>query len=1182
MLLIFRGKVPFLRRLLTAQWILVMKLTAALIFFAALHVSAGIRAQKITLTVHQAPLRTVFKEIVRQTGISVMYDEEFLRQSTPVTFSVRGASLEEVLQACLKGQPFAYSLINGAVLIRQKEPADTSVPAELSPPDRIDVKGRVVNEKGEPIPNATVIVAGTRQVTMTNEKGEFLLHIERNKPVLMVSSVGYADREILVNGKTEWVIELKTSASKLADVNVTYNTGYQSLPAERATGSFAQPDKVMYDSRVSTDVISRLDGITSGMVFSSNNGNTSKNLSFMQIRGVSTINAAAKPLIIVDNFPYDGDLNNINPNNIESVTVLKDAAASSIWGARAGNGVVVITTRKGRYNQSVRVDVTANLTVSGKPDLKYDRNFLNAADFIGVERNLFTQGYYNGDLSNTSTYPPTSPVVAILAQQKAGTISAADADAQINAFKSADYRDQLKRFFYRGMVNQQYNINLSGGGASSSYSMAAGYDNNLPNETGNRNNRITASTFGGFRLLKNLELSGGLDYVQSKNYNNAVGAALSGGGFVGGPNGKNLYPYAQFADAQGNPLAIVKDYGASFVQSATSKGFLNWQYVPLLEKDRNDNTTNLTDTRLRAQVKYTILSGLNIEGLYQYETGNSGNRNYYSDSTYFARNLINQYAIFAGNKVTGNNIPVGGILQSGNINYVSRNGRAQLNFNRTFSIHAVAAIAGVEAKENTGANIGNPTLYGYDPATDAFAGVSYSTKYATNPGGSSITIPGQFSMNHTINRFRSYFSNVSYSYKELYTISASGRIDQTNLFGVNTNAKSIPLWSVGGKWNASNEAFYHVSWLPVLDARVTYGYSGNFINSGAAYNTAVFYSGSANITPPYAAITTPGNPNLTWEKTGMLNIGIDFGTVKNILSGSLEYYSKKGSDLVGAQPLPSSTGFTSGTVNYANMKGSGVDLILNTKNITHPNFQWSTSFWFSYATDKVTNYNPVTASGFKTVLVGKPVNALYGYRWANLDAAGNPQGYDSTGKVSTDYNSLVNYSVANQKYVGRSTPGIFGGMRNTFVYKNLSLSFNLSYKANYYFLRTSVNYYRLFNSWAGNTDYTSRWQKPGDEKITNIPAMPLASGINVNRDNFYNGSETLATKGDHIRFQDIILSYNLDKTQWSGLPAKHLQLSFYANNLGIIWRANKYSIDPDTQSGYLSPKAFAFSLKASF
>ncbi|MBS1502074.1 MAG: carboxypeptidase-like regulatory domain-containing protein, partial [Bacteroidetes bacterium] len=658
----------------------------------------------LSLQVKNGDLKTAFKKIESQTVFRFTYKSEDISKYKNLNFSAANQNVAQILANLLKGTNLSYEQVDNAIIIKETTPKnETEKPVKqevkVAPPNGYNITGTVTDSLTNPLIGATVILSGTKYATVTDDEGQFTLtSVPNGKYTLSISYIGDQKLsfpvEVAGNDVIFYKLVMRTNANSLKEVIVS--TGYQTLPQERATGSFAQPDKEVYDDRISTDVISKLEGITSGLVF---NRNTSGQPS-LQIRTLGTINAATTPLIVVDNFPYDGNINNLNPNDIASVTVLKDAAAASIWGAQAGNGVIVITTKKGNRNQPLRIDFTANYTLSGKPNLDYNRNFLDSKDFISVEENLFNQGYYTSELNNTTINYPESPVIEILNQEKNGTLSSVAANAQIAALGNIDVRQGLSKYFYQGIANQQYGLNFSGGGQNVNYEMSVGYDHDLSdNQVGDANTRLTTHAFLSFNPIKNLEINGGIDYVKNNTAVNSILGQLS----TFGPDGKGLLPYMQFADGQGNPLPLLKNYADSFTQAAQSNGFLNWQYYPLVEKDLQDNTSQNNDVRLRTGLKYTFIPGLNISANYQYEYGVTNNDQYFSQDSYYERNLINEFSIVSSGKVTGNNIPVGGILQTGSNNYVSNDGRIQLNFNHDFNVdNNVTALAGVEERQVTG------------------------------------------------------------------------------------------------------------------------------------------------------------------------------------------------------------------------------------------------------------------------------------------------------------------------------------------------------------------------------------------------------------------------------------------------------------------------------------------------
>ena len=321
--------------------------------------------------------------------------------------------------------------------------------------------------------------------------------------------------------------------------------------------------------------MSRLEGVVPGLLFNHNTYNASNGMADISIRGTSTINAQQQPLIVLDGFPYDGDVNNIDPNTVENISVLKDAAAASIWGVKSGNGVIVITTKHGSRNQKTLVSFNSNLTIGNKPDLYYNPNFLDANDFINAEEKLFSLGAYDNTLLNS--YAAVSPVVAILAKERAGELSEADANAQINALRNIDVRKDLEKYFYRHSADQQYDVSLRGGSASSDYFFSGSYDHNLSNLVGNGSHRVTLNTLYNFYPIKNLTLTANISYVQTNSTANSPVANINGGSSLA------LYPYAQLVDAKGNSLPIVKDYAAGYTDTAGQGAFYDWKYRPLDE-----------------------------------------------------------------------------------------------------------------------------------------------------------------------------------------------------------------------------------------------------------------------------------------------------------------------------------------------------------------------------------------------------------------------------------------------------------------------------------------------------------------------------------------------------------------------------------------------------------------------
>lgn len=1154
------------------QTLFVMRLIILIMALCYFRASAIANAQGISLNVKKASLESVFEQIKQQSGYSFWYRDNALDHAEKITVNIKNEGLKQTLDLCFKGQPLTYEIVEKTIVVKEK----TARPSISPEKKQTDINGKVTDSAGRPLSGATVKVKSFDLSTSTNEQGLFTLKNVPDGAVLQIMYMGYRTRELTVRqSDNNLVIKMAQEVSSLQEISIL-STGYQNIPLERATGSFSKVDNKTYNREVSTDIISRLKGITPSLSFDERNGSPK-----LAIRGRSTIYANDQPLIVIDNFPYEGDLNNINPNDIEDITILKDAAAASIWGVRAGNGVIVITTKKGKYQQPMHIDLSANVTIGERPDVFY-KSKMSSSDFIEVETMLFDKGYFNTDISNTTTRPALSPVVEILLKKRNGEITTDQANAQIDVLRNYDVRNDISRYFYRQQVNQQYALNLSGGTEKHSYYLSAGLDKNLNSLSGTAFNRFQFNSQQNFKPVKGLEITSGIYLNQNETTNNSTLSSLRMGK-------QELYPYARLADEDGNHLATPYYFRQSFVNTLPAQGFLNWNYLPLDELQSSDSHNQLTGTRLSIGLNYKLVEGLTADIKYQYENQSDQNHNLYSQDNYYTRDLINKFSSLSGTTVT-RNIPLGAIVDDnwGKLN--AHNGRFQLNYINNFSKHSVAGLAGYEVRQIR--TTGNASrLYGYDETTGSSVPVNYTTSFSQYPSGNA-TIQANDYVTGTLDRFRSYFANVSYTYNERYTVSGSGRIDQSNLFGVAANQRSVPLWSAGVKWNIGREDFFRLGWVNQLQLRASYGYEGNLDKTATAFTTALLTTNSVTRSAA-ARITNPPNSELRWERSAIFNVGTDFSFLKNRISGSVEYFHKRGIDLIGNGPIDPTTGFVQFRGNLADMVTKGYDINLSTVNVNHQ-FKWTTNYLFSYALDKVLDYfvKPTLTdftqdySIFRTSAApvsNRPLYGIYSYPWAGLDpATGAPRGY-LNGQVSNNYSAITTYLASdpanNLMYMGPALAPYFGSLRNTFAYKGWEASVNITYKFGYYFRRQSILYNSLYSTYNINGDFSGRWQNPGDEATTNVPAMVYPA--NVSADSYYQNSAVLVEKGDHVRIQDINLSYSMPKSVTDRLKINNLTLFAYANNLGIVWSANKYHIDPDFPN--TKPiRTIAFGLKSKF
>ncbi|TJZ63319.1 SusC/RagA family TonB-linked outer membrane protein [Sphingobacterium olei] len=1007
--------------------------------------------------------------------------------------------------------------------------------------------------------------------TSTDRNGTFSLSVSAIKDTVHIKHIGFKPQSIAYDETTTLLeIELVPSENQIDEVEVV-STGYQTIPKERATGSFVQIDKELLNRRVTTSILDKLDGIAPGLQFDNRSGRSEIN-----VRGINTLSGLLMgPLIVVDNFPYEGDIANINPNDVESVSVLKDAAATSIWGARAGNGVIVITMKKSNARDRFRVEANANVTTSPPPNLYYHQN-MHSSDFIDVEKMLFEAGHYDAILQGpTSRFYVTSPIVDILLREREELLTKEEATRQIERYRNIDYRDGLLKHVYRNPLSQQYSIAISGGGDRNNSRIAIGYDNNSTVTPGEKDNRLSIRFANTYKPTKNLQMQ--LTASMTKSAGRANGALaypiIPGGG-------KNaLFPYASLIDDQMNPLAIPYAYNYHYIDTIGDGRLLDWKYRPLDEINNTRSRRDLQHNLFAVNLKYQIFSFLDLEGQYQFERQHADNSTNSTLASFSTRDLINRYTQINGTAVK-NIIPVGDILNTGNSTLSGHKVRGQLNFNNKWNgIHEVSAFIGSELSHRRSPSYQFRT-YGWNDDVLTRANVDYVNSYPIFDGLSqNRPIPNGEDFSSATRRFVSTYFNGSYTYGNRYIYSISARRDAANLFGVNTNRRWNPLWSTGVSWILSNEKFLsRTDWIQLLKARVTLGHSGNAGEGGNSRPIIINMSSASYTNLPYAQIVAAPNPNLKWEDVKMVNYAIDFSLFKGALGGSLEYFTKKASDLISYEEIDPTTGMNSVDRNVGEIQSKGFDLVLNfNKNINA--VHWTSSASLSYVKDVVSQFygtlqNTPTYvnSGGKTFtpLKDRVLYPVFSYSFNGLDPDnGDPIGF-LNGEESTDYRGIMNDSLQNQRYHGSGLPPYYGFFRNSFSWKSFDLSFSLAYKLGFFFRKSTISYTGLFDSWVGHRDYEHRWQVPGDENSTDIPSLVYPA--DGNRDSFFTNSEANIERGDLIRLQDVRVGYKIPTAGLFPNTPFVVSAFFSINNVGLIWTKTKSGYDPDYSA--LPPSRF--------
>jgi TonB-linked SusC/RagA family outer membrane protein len=1169
-----------------------MKITAFILLIACLAASAAGHSQKVTLSVKGAPLEKVLNQIKTQTGLSFLWDENILKQSKPVTASMENVTIEEAMTICLRDQPLTFSILQNLVVIKPKRNSAVDEKVISAIPPLIDVHGRIVNENGQPVAGANITVKGTSLRVASDEDGYFTLRGVEENATLLITAVNLDSREIKVAGKTELSnISVKIKITEGAAVVVEANTGYQKVKPNETTGSVVVVDNKKLNEQKGTNILDRLKDIVPGIYF-----NVGKNISNggvpkktdITIRGLGTISGPLDPLIILDNFPYEGDINNINPVDVESITILKDAAATSIYGAKGGNGVIVITTKRGRFNQKLRVEANSSVIVSKEPDL-YSISQISVGDYIDVEQYLFNKGFDFGGATVSTTYGiAMTPAVEIFLKRKNGQINASDSATSINSLKNLDSRSQYAKYSYQNAITQQHSLSLTGGSDNLAWLIGGNYDKS-EGFLGEKNDRINLRINNSYKPFKNLQINLAILYTNNRTYgkSNAPYNSIT-------INGRYV-PYIRLADDNGNAVSVPTSLRDIYTDTVGGGKLLNWKYYPLDDNKHNSYTGIREDLLVNLGVNYKLSNAINFEALYQYQNQKSSSNTLSDIESFYTRSLINTFSQL--NRQTGvvtYIVPKGGILTLSNSNIKSQSARGQLNFHKKWSDHEFSSIVGSEIRKSFSDGGDQRTIYGYNENPLTYGSVDFVNQYPEFLFGSLQNIPGapKVGVKNDV-RFVSLFGNASYSFKQKYTVSASGRKDASNTFGLTTNDKWTPLWSAGFGWELSKERFYHVSAIPFVKIRTTFGYSGNVDPTKTALALMSFGSNSAAGFPT-GAITRLSNPSLKWERVRQISISLDFKSAINIISGTISVYFKKGSNLYASTPYDYTTWGVAPTIpkNVADMQGRGIDIDLVSKNIDRT-FKWNTELIYNYNSNKTTKYYTDISQNLSTLIadgntispvIGKPLYAIAAYKWGGLNSVGDPQGYVN-GILSTDYDAI--FSAANTKgvnanvvYVGPSNPTNFGALINRFEFKRFSASLNFTYKFGYYFRKSTLSYTTLFFNGLGNSDFSRRWQNPGDEAHTTVPSMVYTNYPQfTNRDGFYANSEVNVLKGDHIRVQYININYALLSDALKRHWYKDLNLYCNVSNLGIIWRANKEKIDPDYPLSIVPSKTITFGLR---
>lgn len=1020
--------------------------------------------------------------------------------------------------------------------------------------------GKVIDSEGLPLPGVTVRLKGSKLGTMTDINGAFRLKVPDNKQsgILVFSYVGMKETVVSFSEKSgPLTVTMEEDSELLKEVVVT---GYQTISKERATGSFAMVNEKDLKRKVSTNILPQLEGKVPGLVI--------KESGSMAIRGQSTLRGVSQPLIVVDGMPYEGALSDLNPALIRDVTVLKDAAASSIYGARAANGVIVIRTVDGGDSNKTKISYQGNLSFTSAPNVK-DLHLMSTKDLLDL--NVYGTQFKVEKSDRLDPRRYTDPFAVMLLKWKEGKVTEKELNDEIERLSAINNTKELSEYYLRNGFDQQHTLSLSGGNERYGYVASIDFEKDLPTD------RFSKSQDLGFSLRNRIKF---FDWFTAD-----VGLYGRYGSYTDDPGVLDfnrmlrlLPPFRSLRDPEtGTPSYVPLGYKSPYeLQRLKDKGLLDEFYNPISNEGKETIERKNANYRLNMGLNFDLTHGLGLELRYQGEWGYSSEKSLYGEDSWTVHNMVNDAAsINPETRELKYNIPLGGQSSQGNGESNAYTLRAQLNYRLEHGDHYFTALGGTELRSIRDRSRKN-YYFGYD---DSSLGHKSINADDLNFMQGTESLDGNFQWSYTDNnhlyetedRFVSLYANASYSYLSRYDLTGSIRVDQSNLFGTDPRYQYRPMWSLGGSWHMAKEDFMSMTsdWLERLTLRLTYGIGGNVPKDAGPYLMLQAPDYNGLLGDFGSGIIYPPNPTLRWEKTATTNVGLDFSILRRKLFGSVDFYYKNTTDLLAYRQVDPTFGFDTQLQNYGSLRNLGVEIGLH-GDFEHNGLRWNPSLVFSYNDNKLLNVEDDTTNAFdrtkKPVNVqGKTANSLYSYHLAGLShETGLPKYYNAKGeKVDyiTDINDLV--------YSGTVIPKVNVAMTNILSYRDLSFSFMITYEGGHIFRNVVPAF--ISSSSLGNypVEYRRVWKKPGDETIRGIAPAYTGRAIPTQLSQAWQNSDATVLPGDIIKLRDVTVSYQLP-SQWLRIVRMDsMRVMLQGQNLFAIG-LNKLHVNPEnyTTNGY--------------
>lgn len=1115
--------------------------------------------KNVTINLSQAPIKDFFNAVKAQTGLNFIMKSNG-KSNQRVTVNVKDKPASEVLRTTLHQIGCMYEVEDGYVTVIDLPGTDAR------PSSTRHITGYVTDTEGNPLPGAVIRIKGTRQGGVTNEDGFYDFTVPNGPTTLLFSYVGMAEKEITYDGRGD--VRKNITLRSNTDIDEVVVTGYNMVERRKLTSSVTtlKAEEILRPGISSLDQM--LEGQVPDMIFMNNSGEVGT-VPRLRIRGTSTLIGNREPLWVLDGVVLQDpvnvspeELNNpdyvnrignaiagINPQDIERIDVLKDASATALYGAKAANGVIVVTTKRGHVGKPV---ISYNMTTSLKTRPRYtDRkiDLMNSKERVDFSKYLIQNGYGFGNNTDLVGYEN------IMQQFFGGVIDYKEVLNRTHQLETMN-TDWFKELT-RDVISSSHSVSLSGGSENARYYGSVGYTRDNDVIRGNKNDRYTVAINVDANLSNVFSTQFGITgNVNKRRYNQSSINPLDYA-----YNTSRAIP-ARTADGE---YAYYQRYNSTY------GGY--YRYNILNELDNSYNLQEGNSLQANFTLNANITSWLKARLIAAYQVSATDQEAWWGDQTFYVAGMRkSEYGVPAPSGDDSQSyLPFGGELTQNRYRDNNYMVRLQFDFNKFMDAnkhHNVSATLGFEASSDKYKGSSLTSRGYYEDRGKQFSLTELDLYPYYKTWLQSNAYP---TITDNLTNLVSAYALLSYSYKDFFTITANTRMDGSNKFGDRSNEKLLPIWSVSGNYNLSEHSFFKRDWIDFIMLKASFGYQGNMLDGQSPQMIIKQLPMDALYNELISEVSVYPNPNLRWEKTQSWNFGLSFSVLDRRLQFEAEYYYKKTKDAFLLKDISTVNGMSSYYVNSGDITNQGYSLSITAVPVRTKDFSWTLATSFSKVFNELRTlpgqdqYNLTDYLNGSALIEGKPVGTFYSYRFLGLSPKdGSPIFNDGEEHVAElgNLNKYQFYTTILEES-GSRQPTMSGTINNTLRYKQWRLNavFNYSFGS-------KVRLFKLFNGTSFsptanvNKALVDHWSKPGDELTTDIP-NPVKMSLNhwsfrtdydvptiaSNSYDEYNYSNHRVVSGDYLKLSTLSLTYEFHRTLLSKWGLGRLALNLTGTNL---------------------------------